>query len=858
VTQKIDPQSFSEVRLNVNGNEYMVAVQSDTPLLWVIREQLGLTGTKYGCGIARCGACTVHVDGKAVRSCRTNVSDVLGKQILTIEGLSADGTHPVQQAWIEEEVPQCGYCHSGQIMAAAALLAAKPAPTDADIDRTMSGSVCRCGTYQRIRRAIHRASQIVAEGGPAPAFAPIQHDKAATLTALNPFMRIGSDEVVTVIVNHSEMGQGVYTSLPMLVAEELGCDWKKIRVEAAPVDQAYNHADWAIMQGTGGSTSVSSEWERLRRLSASAREMLVAAAAHSWKEEKASCRVENGTVMHPSGKKLTYGEIAAKAETFSAPKDVQLKAPSKFKVVGKPMKRLDTPEKTRGAAVFGIDVTIPGMLIAVMARPPVFGAKVVSFEADKAKAVPGVKHVVQVPSGVAVAAIGFWPAKQGRDALEIVWDEGPNAKISTEGMREQYTNLAKTPGTVVRKEGKGKEALEKATRTISAEYEVPYLAHATMEPLNCVVDLRAESCEIWTGTQFQSEDRRVAAQVAGLKPEQVKIHTTFLGGGFGRRANPQSDFVAEAVEVAKALKERVKVIWTRENDMKGGWYRPMWCDRLAGGLDADGNIAAWHHTIVGQSIMVGSPFEGAMMVDGIDVTSVEGAREIPYEIPNVLVDLHSPQIGVPVQWWRSVGHSHTGFVVESFFDEMAHAAGKDPYELRRKLLSSHPRRKGVLELAAQKAGWGDPLPEGQARGIAVHASFGSFVAQVAEVSVSARGELRVHRVVCAVDCGRVVNPNTVEAQMEGGIVYGLTAVLHGAITLKNGRVEQSNFHDYPMLSINEMPKVEVFIMPSEEKPSGVGEPGVPPVAAAVTNAIFAATGKRIRRLPISAEELKKR
>ena len=674
---------------------------------------------------------------------------------------------------------------------------------------------------------------------------------------LNAFVRISPDETITIIVNHSEMGQGVYTSLPMLVAEELECDWSKIVVEASPVDPAYNHTQWGI-QGTGGSTSVSSEWERLRKVGASAREMLIAAAADMWKVDKASCRAENGKVVHSSGKSMTYGQLASKAANMPVPKEIQLKDPSKFKIIGKPVKRLDTPEKTNGKGVFGIDVTIPGMLIAVVERPPVFGGKVVSFKADKAKAVPGVNDVVQVPSGVAVVASGFWPAKLGRDALEIVWDDGPNATLSTDSMREQYANLSKTPGTVGRKEGDPQQALQKAVKVLSTQYEVPYLAHATMEPLNCVVDLRADSCEIWTGTQFETADRNAAAKAAGLKPEQVKIHRTLLGGGFGRRANPQSDFVVQAVHVAKASKNPVKVIWTREDDMKGGWYRPMWYDRIDGGLDADGNIVGWHQTIVGQSIIAGTPFEGAMVsADGVDETSVEGAREIPYDIPNILVDLHTTKIGVPVQWWRSVGHSHTAFVVESFMDELAHAAGKDPYEFRRKLLVKQPRHRAVLELAAEKAGWGSSMPEGRGRGIAVHKSFGSFIAHVAEVSVSSAGEVRVHKVVCAIDCGRVVNPNTIAAQMEGGIVFGLTAVFYGAITLKDGRVQQSNFNNYQMLSMNETPEVEVHIVSSQEPPTGVGEPGVPPIAPAVGNAIFALTGKRIRRLPIRAKELKK-
>lgn len=841
---------FPEIRLDVNQREYVVSVQPDTPLLWVIRERVGLTGTKYGCGIGRCGACTVLVDGKAVRSCRTPVSEASGKAITTIEGLSPDGRHPLQRAWIEEDVPQCGYCHSGQIMSAAALTAAHPNPTDVDIDEAMSGNICRCGTYQRIRNAVHLAARMTVEGEDRmPDFGAGAAREGIASFQLNPFIRIDADGWITIVVNHSEMGQGVYTSLPMLVAEELECDWTKIRVEAAPVDPVYNHTRFG-MQITGGSTSVSSEWERLRRIGASARERLISAAAGIWKADRAACRAEQGAVVHSSGKRLAYGELAETAAGLPAPETVKLKDPAEFKIVGKPMKRLDAPEKTVGKGVFGIDADVPGMLTAVVARPPFFGAKVASLKAEKALALPGVRKVVQVSSGVAVAADGFWPASRAREALEIRWDEGPHSGLSTEGMRAQYAKLAQTPGAVAREEGDVDEAFRHAANVISAEYEVPYLAHATMEPLNCLVDLRDESCEIWTGTQLQTSDREAAARVAGLRPEQVTLHTTLLGGGFGRRGNPQSDFVVEAVETAKAVGQPVKVIWTRENDMKGGWYRPMWYDRIAGGLDAEGNIAGWRHTIVGQSIMEDVPS------GGIDPASVEGAEDIPYAIPNLLVDLHSPEPGVPVQWWRSVGHSHTAFVVESFMDELAHAAGIDPYEFRGRLLGDHPRHRAVLDLAAQKAGWGGSLRDGRGRGIAVHKSFGSFVAQAVEASVGRDGKVRVHKVVCAVDCGRVTNPNTVEAQMEGGIVFGLTAALYGAITLKDGRVEQSNFHDYPMLTIKEMPKVEVHIVQSDAPPSGVGEPGTPPIAPAVANAVFAVTGKRVRRLPIPSEELK--
>jgi isoquinoline 1-oxidoreductase beta subunit len=676
---------------------------------------------------------------------------------------------------------------------------------------------------------------------------------AKTVFAPNPFLRIGTDDSVTIIVGKSEMGQGVYTSMPMLVADELEADWPKVKVEQSPVDAAYNHPVFGMMI-TGGSTSVASEWERQRKAGAMARMMLVAAAAQTWKVDPASCRADRGYVIHQgTDRRLSFGALANSAANLPPPTEVPLKDPSQFKLIGKPTRRLDTPPKLNGSAQFGLDAKVPGMLTAVIARPPVFGAKPAQIKDEKAKAVAGVKGVFPVQSGVAVVANGFWPAKLGRDALQIEWDEGPNAGISTTGLREQFAALAKTPGLAARKVGDPGTALQNAAKKIEAVYEVPYLAHAMMEPLNCLVDLRSDRCEIWTGTQFQTVDRAAAAKVAGLTPEQVQIHTTLLGGGFGRRANPASDFIVEAVEVAKAVRAPVKVVWTREDDIRGGWYRPMWYDRFAAGVDAYGNAVAWTHTIVGQSIMAGTLFE-AFIKNGIDAASVEGAAELPYAIPNILVDLHSPKVGVPVQWWRSVGHSHTGFVVESFIDELAHLAGKDPYDFRHTLLAKEPRYLGVLWLAANKANWKTPVAKPRARGIAVHYSFDTYVAQVAEVSVADDGTVRVHRIVCAVDCGQVVNPDTVAAQIEGGIIYALTAALKDEITLDRGRVQQRNFHDYPMLRINEAPEIEVHIVPSREKPTGVGEPGVPPTAAAVCNAIFAATGKRIRKLPIRMSE----
>jgi isoquinoline 1-oxidoreductase beta subunit len=700
------------------------------------------------------------------------------------------------------------------------------------------------------RRGFLRAGAVTTAGLVIGFRFPIEGEAApiSSLFVPNAFLRIAPSGRVKVILGKAEMGQGVYTALAMIAAEELDADWSQVSAESAPVAPEYNHTAFGI-QLTGGSTSVWSEYEQLRKAGAAARAMLVAAAAARWTVEPAGCRTENGQVIHDASKRrLPYGDLVAAAAKLKPPAEVALKDPKSFRLIGQATKKLDTPEKVNGSAVFGIDVKLPGLLTAVVARPPVFGS-------DKAKAVPGVKGVYQVDTGVAVVADGFWPAKRGRDALVIDWDESANASLSTAKIRKEYIELARKPGTVAKSEGEAAAVLASAAKKVEAEYEVPYLAHATMEPLNCVADVREDGCEVWTGTQNQTIDRMAAAQAAGLPPERIQLHTTLMGGGFGRRAVMDSHFVREAVQLSKLAKAPVKVVWTREDDIRGGFYRPFWYDRIAGGLDAAGKPVAWTHTIVGQSIAAGTPFEQAMVKDGIDGTSVEGAVELPYAIPNQRVELHSPRLGVPVLWWRSVGHSHTAFVVESFVDELAHAAGMDPLEFRRDLMDEHPRERGVLELAAEKAGWGKPLPAGHGRGIAVHESFGSYIAQVAEVSVARDGALRVHRVVCSIDCGQVVNPDTIKAQMEGAIIFGLTAALYGEITLEKGRVQQRNFHDYRMVRMNESPEIEVYIVPSAEKHGGVGEPGVPPIAPAVTNAVFAATGKRLRRLPIRADDL---
>jgi len=662
----------------------------------------------------------------------------------------------------------------------------------------------------------------------------------------NAWIRITPDNVVTILVDKAEMGQGVETALPMLVAEELEVDLAKIRTEFAPAGPPYQNPMMG-QQGTGGSSSVHTSFDPLRRAGATAREMLIAAAAQQWGVDAKFCHARDGFVIDEhSHKKLNYGELVETAAKMPVPKNVALKQAKDWELLGQPAHRVDTPLKVDGSAVFGIDVKMPDMLVAVVARCPVFGGKVKSFDATAAKKMPGVKDVLQISSGVAVVADGFWNARKGRDALTIEWDEGANAKLSSAGITEKLKALAEKPGADARKEGDAAKALDGATKKIEAVYEVPYLAHATMEPMNCTAHVRKDGCDVWVGTQGQTLAQRTAAGITGLPPEAVKIHTTYLGGGFGRRF--AADFVADAVETSKALGVPVKVIWTREDDMQHDLYRPATYNRLAAVLDKDGAPVAWSHRIVGPSIMMGV-FPSAVR-DGIDPTGVEGAANLPYDIPNIHVEYTIADLGVPVWFWRSVGNSQNSFITESFVDEVAVAAGKDPFEFRRGLLAKSPRHKAVLELAATKAGWGQPLPKAHARGIAVVESFDSFVAEVAEVSLDEDGGVKVNRVVCAVDCGTVVNPDTVVAQMESGIVFGLTAALKGEITIQNGRVQQGSFDNYPLLTMAETPTIEVYIVPSHETCGGIGEPGTPPIAPAVCNAVFALTGKRVRKLPI--------
>ncbi len=675
---------------------------------------------------------------------------------------------------------------------------------------------------------------------------PTRGEQEPAPFAPNAWLRIGADDSVLVIVDRSEMGQGVATSLPMLLAEELEADWTKVQIEFAPADKAYINPLFGL-QGTGGSSSIRAAWTPLRKAGAAAREVLIAAAAQRWGVKATECHAERGAVVHTKSKRrLRYGQLATRAATLPVPTDVPLKDRKDWHIAGKPTKRLDTPSKTNGRAKFGIDTWVPGLRVAVVARSPVFGGKVKSFDATAAKAVEGVHTVVQISSGIAVVASGYWPAKLGRDALKVEWDEGPGATVSSASISQLFTERAGQSGAVARHDGDPEGTLGGAASKVDADYELPFLAHTTMEPMNATAHVRADGVDIWAPTQFQQGAQGLGAQIGGVPPEKVQVHTTYLGGGFGRRF--ELDFIQEALEASKAAGAPVKVIWSREDDIRNSQYRPANFHRMHAGLGADGRPVAWTHRVVAPSIMA-RVFPN-MVQNGLDGEAVEGGMGMPYAVPNVHVDYVLTDTGIPVGFWRSVNNSFNAFAVESFIDECAAAAKADPFEYRRSLLTNAPRHRGVLELAAAKAGWGTPAPAGRARGIAVFKSFESFVAQVAEVSVSPAGEVRVHRVVCAVDCGQYVNPDTIEAQMQGAIVFGLTAALKGAITIDKGRVQQSNFNDYEMLHLAEMPVVEVYIVPSIEAPGGIGEPGTPPIAPAVCNAIFAATGKRIRKLPI--------
>lgn len=678
--------------------------------------------------------------------------------------------------------------------------------------------------------------------------------------ALTAFLRILGDGRIQFVAKHDEMGQGIHTGLAIAFCEELEIDVAAVEVDFAPADPRYGHSTFGA-QVTGGSTSTWTSFDQMRKAGAMARDMLVRAAAARFGVSPSECEAKNGEVRRRgTEERLTYAELAADAAGLEPDEGVALKAPAAFTRIGKPTPRVDSAAKVRGTAPFSFDRRAPNMLVAMVERCPYFGGRLKSFDATAARRVDGVRAVYEVRSGVAVLATDFWAATKGRAALVTEWDAGPGGDLDSERLRARYLELCEQEGMVARDEGDTAAAIANAADVHSAVYEVPFMAHAPMEPLSCMVELRADGgARITTGSQMLGGDHPAAAAVLGVDPSVVEFQNSYLGGGFGRRANPAADFTVEAIHVALGKRDHeglsaqdraapVKTVWTREDDLRGGWYRPLWVNAIEVGL-GDGKILGWRHRVVGQSIAAGTAFEPVMVQDGIDTTSVEGAADMPHGVPNLRVELHSPKLPVPVQWWRSVGHSNTAFAKESMLDECAERLGRDPYELRRSLLAGHSRLLGVLDAVAEKAGWGGPTAAGVGRGISVHESFQGFAAHVVEASI-VDGRPRVHRVVCAIDCGLVVNPDQVVSQMQGAAIFALSAALEAEITFENGRVVQSNFHDFPIVRMHESPAVEVHIVDSGEKMGGIGEVGVPGVASALCSALRAAGGPRIRRLPI--------
>ncbi|HWE75695.1 MAG TPA: molybdopterin cofactor-binding domain-containing protein [Stellaceae bacterium] len=813
----------------LNGDETEIDdSRGGEPLLWILRDELGLKGAKFGCGHGGCGACTVTVDGRAVTSCTTLLKDIAGKSVTTIEGLARHPDEPVIRAWLAEQVPQCGYCQPGMVMAASALLARNPHPDDADIDQAMSSVLCRCGSYQRVRDAIHRAANRNWSAAPFPG-ARLTAETAMPDDAVrfNPWVKIAKDGTIVVTAGRSEMGQGVTTSLPMLVAEELEVPMERVRFEFAPADHAYDNPI-IHRQITVGSLSMQTTWEPVRRAGAEVRERLVSAAALRWNVAREECNADSGAVVHrPTGRKLDYGVLAEQAAAFPAPSSLTLKPMEKFSLLGKPTERLDLPGHVSGRSIFGADVVLPALRIATVRLPPHFGAKADHIAGEKALAIPGVRKVIPLADTVAIIADDTWAAIRGREALNVSWTGGDTALSSAEIFRRFETAMARD-GAIQRHEGDIRAAFDTAPQTVAARYRTPYLAHAPIEPMNCTVRIAHGLCEVWVPTQSPGLAQEAAAHVSGLPVECVKIHSTFLGGGFGRRSVP--DIVAQAVAIAKAAHEPIQLLWMRDDDIRHDHYRPASLVGIQAALDASGAVVAWSQRIVGPEL------------------ANEGVN-IPYDIPNLHTEFVLEDPGVPTGYWRSVGASQNAFAIESFVDELAIAAKADPIAFRLKLLGKSPRHHAVLEQVEAMANRDEPAPSGRARGVALYYAHGGWAAQIAEVSVAA-SKIIVHRVWCAVDCGFAINPDTVRAQIEGGIAFGLGTALKDEITIADGHAVQHGFFDYPLLTIAEMPQIEVFLMPSQEKPTGAGECGVPPIAPAVANAVFAITGKRLRSLPL--------
>lgn len=818
------------IKLTINGKVQVFTGNIEMPLLWYLRDELNLKGTKFGCGVGLCGACTVLIDGDDNHACMVPMRRAANRDVVTIEGL-VNNNHPLLHAWIAEQVPQCGYCQPGQVMTAAALVNKHSEPSDEQINNAMSGVLCRCGTYQRIRCAIHRAAQLAVNKLPE---LPLQYLLPTTSNDLqgvwlDEWVHIAVDSTVTIMINHSEMGQGALTGLAMLIAEELDLDLAQVRTAFAPTASVYRNPLFNE-QTTGGSTSIRGEWERFRLIGAKARWRLVQAASRAWQVQHNECSTSDGVVHHaPSGRHISYGDLAVEATQITAPKHVNLKSPVEFRLLGRSQPRLEIPPMVTANALYAADISLPGMLVATVIRKPTPAARIKNIDVDDVKEVAGVVDVVTISSGVAVLAKNTWASIQGQQKLRVSWQEHTHHDATNQSYALDLLEAVKQPGGVINERGNVQHSLAKATHVIEATYETSYLAHTTLEPMNCTAQVTGDRCDVWVGTQSQEGAKAIAAYFSGISEHNVNIHNTFLGGGFGRRL--ESDFVAEAVELAKITQKPVQVFWTRSDDMQHDHYRPAHITTLKAVLNKKGWPTVWWQRSAGPN----------MAMEMVDV---------PYDIANFSEEHIAVDSPLPVGAWRSVGAGQNAFVVESFIDELAHMAGIEPLEYRLKLLADAPRAQTILQLAAEKARWRSALPHNHYQGIAHYKSFGSWVAQVAEVSVEQK-QIHIHRIVCAIDCGQSVNPDAICAQMEGAIAMGLSAALKEQVLFKDGKVTQSSFEDYPILTFTELPKIKVHIVPSKEPPGGVGEPGLPPVAPAVGNAIFAATKKRLRKLPFN-------
>ena len=859
------------MKLVVNGAEVEVDDRhAKTPLLWVLRDVLGLYGTKFGCGAGFCAACTVLIDGRNTKSCQTAAERAVGKAVTTVEGASGPVVNAVRDAWHRGNVVQCGYCQPGQTLAAVSLLESDPAPDDAKIDAWMSGNLCRCGTYPRIRAAIHAAAGTLKSGPEsAPLVAPAElEDRTLTdeelVDPVHPYVRIQSDGTVLAYSSQIEMGQGIHTGLATIVAEELDADFDSVRVVNAangrgPAGDVYGNPDLgSAFQLTGASNSMKGFWARYRLAAAQARARLVAAAAHAWDVPAGEVEVENGVLRHRSGRQATFAEFAEQAEQLAVPDDVRPKDAGDYKLIGREGRlRVDAVPKILGATRYTIDQSLPGMLTAVVLHPPRFGATVASLDDQAALAEAGVTAVVSIDEGVAVVAETVADAQRGLRALVVEWDDAHAERRSTAELLAEHLRLLESGENAVtaRDDGDVETALAAAASTVDATYALPYLAHAPMEPNNAACRMREDGVlEVWVGTEAPEYVKMNASSIAGIDKEQVEVHITFAGGSFGLHSSAEHDPTAEAVQIARALDWRhpIKVQSLREEEFKVGRYRAMAVHRVRAGADADGRLTAWHQQIVAAPTSVNLPFvRDVMFTNGVDFFTTTGAVDPPYAVENFRLESTNFESPIPTMVWRSVGNSHTEFARESAIDELAIAAGRDPVDLRRDLLAGSPRTLRALDLAADRAGWGSPLPEGRARGI-TSSGFIGHSAQVTEVSLDDRERVHVDRIVFALDCGRNVNPDLIRAQVEGGLLWGLSAAVSGEVVLgEGGEIVTQNFDSYPVMRMRSVPRIEVHLIESTEPPSGVGEVSVPSVAPALANAIAALTGTRIRKLPFS-------